>query len=174
MPHPTVCRTRDLTVFALLGALLFAGDIAFEGLPNLHPVATLTIAYTIVYRWRALIPLYIYVFLTGLSWGFQVAWVPYLIVWLPLVLLTLAVPRRAPVFLSATLYTVIAALHGFAFGLLWAPFQMALYGMPLSSLPAWIVSGLPYDLIHGLGNAAMSLAILPLSRLLARLEGKEQ
>ena len=37
---------------------------------------------------------------------------------------------------------------------------------------AWIVAGLPWDLVHGIGNLAVGLLILPLSELLKKLNRK--
>ena len=36
----------------------------------------LTIVYTVVYRRKALIPIYIYVFMNGLFAGFNMWWIP--------------------------------------------------------------------------------------------------
>ena len=80
MKSPYMARTRRTVIFALLGALAFLGDIIFEGLPNVHPVAVLIAAYTVVYGWYALIPMYVYVFLIGFSWGFGAFFLPYLYV----------------------------------------------------------------------------------------------
>jgi hypothetical protein len=38
---------------------------------------------------------------------------------------------------------------------------------------AWAVAGIPFDLLHGLGNLAAGLLILPLSTLLFRLEKRK-
>ena len=58
-------RTRDMVIFAMLGTLMFCSKIAMETLPNVHLLGMLTMVYTIVYRYRALIPVYIYVILVG-------------------------------------------------------------------------------------------------------------
>ncbi len=162
--------TRDMTVFALLGALLFAGDIVFEAIPNVHPVTAFLAAYTLVYRWRALIPLYVYVLMTGITWGFSPFWLPYLYIWLPFVLLIMLIPRRAPLWLKGALCLAACALHGLSFGLLWAPFQMVNFGWTWDATLAWVAVGLPYDALHAAGNAIASLIVLPLAGLLAKLE----
>ncbi|MBQ3590332.1 MAG: hypothetical protein II979_00205, partial [Clostridia bacterium] len=56
-------KLTRLVLFAMLGTLVFASKIAMESLPNIHPAAMLLMAYTVVYRSHALIPLYVYVFL---------------------------------------------------------------------------------------------------------------
>ncbi len=52
-------QLRDMLVLAMLGALMFAGKQVFEAFPNFHPLGMLLMTYTVVYRVRALIPLYI-------------------------------------------------------------------------------------------------------------------
>ena len=65
-----------MVIFAMFGAMMFCSTLIMEGLPNIHPLAMFIIVLTVVYRGKALIPLYIYVILSGLRWGFGLAWVP--------------------------------------------------------------------------------------------------
>ena len=65
----------------MLGTIMFVSKIVMEALPNIHLLGTLTMTYTVVYRKKALIPLYVYVFLNGLYAGFSLWWVPYLYIW---------------------------------------------------------------------------------------------
>jgi energy-coupling factor transport system substrate-specific component len=70
---PTV---REIAVFGVLGALMFALNLAMEALPNIHLVGVFIIAATAVYRQKALYPLYVYVLLNGLYAGFSLWWIP--------------------------------------------------------------------------------------------------
>ena len=157
--------TWELVLFALLGTLLVGGDLLMEWLPNIHLVGVLITTYTAVYRWKALIPLYVYVLLLGLLNGFATWWVPYLYVWAILWGATMLLPRKLTP-KTAIAYTTVCALHGFLFGTLYAPSQVLLFGLPWSALPAWIAAGLPFDIIHGIGNAVLGLLIYPLAKLL--------
>ena len=73
--------TREMTVFAMLGAVMYASKMIMEAAPNIHLLGTFITAYTIVYRKKALYPIYTYVILNGLFSGFASWWVPYLYVW---------------------------------------------------------------------------------------------
>lgn len=158
-------------IFGMFGALMFASKYLMELLPNIHLLALFLGAITAVYRVRALIPLYLYVFLDGLIHGFSLWWLPYLYVFLPLFLGFLAIPRRAPRWLKAILYPTVAALHGFAFGMLYAPAQALLFGLDsLDKVLAWIAVGIPFDIVHGISNAAFGTLILPFAMLIERLE----
>ena len=174
MKNPYIERTRRMAIFALLGALAFLGDIVFEALPNIHPVAVLLSAYTVVYGFGALIPLYVYVFLIGFSWGFGAFWLPYLYVWLPLFLLIHMVPRKWPSLLRIVLYSLICTVHGLFFGILWAPFQALMFGFTAKQTMAWILAGLSFDIVHAVGNACASALIFPIVRVLRLLEHKEE
>ena len=62
--------TRELAIFGMLGSLMYASKIIMEAAPNIHLLGVFTIAFTVVYRKKALYPLYTYVLLNGLLSGF--------------------------------------------------------------------------------------------------------
>ena len=101
-----------MVVFAMLGSLMFVSKLVMEFLPNIHLLGALTMTYTLVYRSRALIPIYIHVFLTGLYAGFGVWWVPYLYIWTILWGITMLLPRKMPPKVAGVVYMAICALHG--------------------------------------------------------------
>ena len=71
---------KELIVFAMLGTIMFLSDLLMEALPNIHAIAMFIALFTLVYRWKALIPLYVYVALTGGYAGLAQWWIPYLYV----------------------------------------------------------------------------------------------
>ena len=150
---------------------MFISKLVMEFLPNIHLLGALTMIYTLVYRSRALIPIYIYVFLNGLYAGFGLWWVPYLYIWTILWGITMLLPKKMPPKVAAPIYMTVCALHGLAFGTLYAPFQALAFGFSAKQTLAWIVAGLPWDAIHAVGNLVVGVLIVPLSRLLTRLEG---
>lgn len=161
---------RETVIFALLGALMFCAYIITQALPNLHLLGMFTMTYTVVYRKKALIPIYIYVFLNGLYAGFSVWWLPYLYIWTILWGVTMLLPRRMPKKLACVLYPAVCCLHGLAFGTLYAPAAALISAMDWDQTLAWIVAGLPFDLIQGIGNLLAGLLIVPLSTFLTKLE----
>ena len=161
---------RQMVIFAMLATIMFCSKLVMEFLPNIHLLGVLTMVYTIVYRARALVPIYLYVMLNGLYAGFSMWWVPYLYIWTILWGITMLLPRRMPRGVACVVYPLICALHGLAFGILYAPAQAVMFGLNAQQMYAWIIAGLPWDLLHGIGNFAVGLLILPLSTLLRRLE----
>ncbi|MBQ3094459.1 MAG: hypothetical protein IJC52_04730 [Clostridia bacterium] len=149
-----------IVMFGLLGAMMFAGDVLMEWLPNVHFVGILIVAATVVYRAKALFPLYIYVFLSGLFGGFSTWWIPYLYVWTVLWGMAMLIPQRLPNKAAPFVYAAVCGLHGLLFGTLCAPAQMLLFGLNVEGTLAWIAAGLPFDLIHAAGNAVGGLVLI--------------
>lgn len=159
-----------MVIFAMLGTLMFCSKIVMEVLPNIHMLGMLTIVYTVVYRKKALIPIYIYVFLNGLFAGFNMWWIPYLYIWTLLWGAVMLLPRNLPDKFACFVYPALCALHGILFGILYAPAQALMFGFTFEQTLAWIASGLPFDLLHSTGNLAAGLLILPLTKLLRKLD----
>lgn len=153
---------KELAIFSVLGALMYVSKMVMEFLPNVHLLATFIVAMTVVFRWKALYPLYVFVFLTGLLNGFNLWWISYLYIWTVLWGITMLLPKQMPPWLAAIVYYLVAGLHGFAYGTLYAPAQALMFHLNLEQTVAWIVAGLPWDAIHGIGNIACGILILPL------------
>ena len=164
-------KLRLLAVFAMLGTVMFVSDILMEFLPNVHIVGVLTVVYTIVYRAKALVPIYVYVLLNGFFSGFGIWWLAYLYVWALLWGAAMLVPRRLPKVVRGIIYVLISTLHGLAFGLLYLPVQM-IYSSDPTYLFLWLVKGFfTADIYHATGNLIFGiLLIMPLSELLLKLE----
>ena len=159
----------ELVLFSMLGAMMFCSKIIMELFPNIHLIGMFCVLITVVFRFKALIPIYIFVLITGVYAGFAFWWIPYLYIWLPLWTIAMLIPRRTPRWLACIIYPLICALHGLAYGTLYAPAQALMYGLDFDGMIAWIVAGLPFDAIHSLGNLAAGLLVYPLSELMLRL-----
>ncbi len=162
-------RIFYMCVFAMLGTVMFCSKIIMEFLPNIHLLGMLTMVYTLVFRARALIPIYLYVLLNGIYAGFNMWWMPYLYIWTILLGITMLLPKNMPYKLGTVVYPAVCALHGLAFGALYAPAQAIMFGMNFQQTAAWIISGLPWDAVHMAGNFVVGLLILPLYRVLLKL-----
>lgn len=158
-----------MVVFAMLGTVMFCSKIIMEALPNIHLLGMLTMTYTLAFRKKALIPIYIYVMLNGLYAGFNMWWYPYLYIWTVLWALTMLLPKNMPKKAKCIVYPALCCLHGLLFGILYSPVQALMMGMNFETTVAWIVSGLPWDLLHGIGNLFAGMLILPLSETLIKL-----
>lgn len=161
---------REIVIFSMLGSIMYASKIIMEFIPNVHLLGMFTMTYTLVYRKKALYPIYIYILLNGLFAGFATWWLPYLYIWTVLWGATMLLPKNIPSKLRPFVYMVVCALHGFLFGTLYAPAQALLFGLNFHGMIAWIIAGLPWDMIHGISNFCCGILIVPLVALLNRLE----
>ncbi len=162
-----------MAVFAMFGVTMYASKEIMAVLPNIHLLGMFTMLLTLAYRSRALYPIYVFVFLLGLVYGFPLTWWPaYLYIWTVLWGVTMLLPRNMPDKVAAVVYPVVCALHGLAFGTLYAPWQALVFGLDLDAIWAWILAGLPFDLVHAAGNLCAGLLVLPFSKLLRRLNRK--
>ena len=148
---------------------MLCSKVIMEPLPNIHPVGMLTMVYTIVFRKKALIPLYIYVFLNGVLLGFSPWWVPYLYIFTILWAVTMILPRKMKKSMQYTVYPIVCALHGLAFGILYAPAHALMFGFDFEQTLLWISTGISWDFVHCFGNFFIGLLIVPLSELLKKL-----
>ncbi len=160
---------KEIAIFGMLGAVMYASKVIMDAIPNVHLIGLFVIAITIVYRKKALYPLYIFVFLTGLLNGFGIWWVPYLYIWTIPWAITMLLPKNMKPKKAVIVYMVVCAAHGFLYGVLYAPFQALAFGLSFEGALAWIASGLPFDAIHGVSNLFLGTLIVPLARLLRKL-----
>ncbi len=159
---------RELVLFAMLGALMFGSKVLMDALPNIHLLGMFIMVFTIVFRAKALVPIYVYVLLLGVYGAFSPWWVPNLYIWTVLWGVTMLLPRKMPKKAACFVYPAVCCLHGLFYGTLYAPTQALLLGMDLKQTILWIIAGLPWDALHGLGNLCAGMLVLPLSTVLKK------
>ena len=160
----------EITVFSMLGAIMYCSKIILEWAPNVHLLGMFTMAFTLVYRKKALIPIYVFVLLLGVLNGFNGWWFPYLYIWALLWGITMLLPIKMPQALAAVTYAVICSLHGFLFGILYAPAQAIMFGLDFKQMITWISSGAIFDIVHGISNFFAGFLIIPMTKLLKRID----
>ena len=159
-------KLKDIIILSLMGALMAASDFVFDFLPNVHLVGVFIVATTVVYRKWALLSVYVYVFIQGLIGGFALWWIPYLYIWDFLWGAVMLLPKNIPEKIKLIIYMSVCSLHGFLFGILYAPSQALMFGLDFKGTLAWIVSGLPFDIIHGVSNFLCGMLIYPTVKIL--------
>jgi len=155
----------------MLGTIILASQIVMYGLPGVQLVMFFIATFTLTYRWRALIPVYVYVLLYLMYYGFFPWNLPYLYIWLPLWgLFMLAGKIKLPKKALVPIYMVLCGLYGLAFGALYAPFWALIAGLNFRQTVAWIIAGLPTDIVYAVSNFTAGVLIIPLSELLKKLD----
>ena len=156
-------QIRELVLFAMLGSLAFSAKLALMWLPNIEPVSLLVMLYAVRFGKKSLYPVYVYVLLEFLVYGFNLWAVCYLYVW---PILAYAAYRLRSME-SAWGWALLSACFGLFFGALCAPVYLVTGG--LHAAAAWWISGIPFDLLHCAGNFLLALVLFkPLRKLMER------
>ena len=161
---------KELAVFGMLGTLMCISKYVMEFLPNMHLLAVFTVAFTVVFRKKALYPIYIFVFIIGLFSGFSVWWLPYLYIWAVLWGAVMLIPKNINPKIAPFVYIAVCSLHGFLYGTIYVPAQALLFGLDFKGTVAWIVAGLPFDMVHGFSNLILGVLIVPIIKVLKKLK----
>lgn len=159
-------KLREMALFAVLGSLAFGTKVSMMWLPNIEPVSLFVMLFAVTFGKKALCPIFVYVFLEIAMYGLNLWSINYLYVWNVLALAAWLLRKMT----SAVGWAVLAGLFGLFFGALCAPVYLVTGG--LSAAIAWWVSGIPYDIIHGISNFIMVLVLfVPLRKVMERLYG---
>ena len=161
---------REIATFGMLGAVMYASKLIMQLLPNIHLLGVFIVAFTVVYRKKALYPIYTYVILDGIFSGFATWWIPYLYIWTVLWGAAMLLPKNMPKKIQPVVYIIVCAAHGFLFGTLYAPAKAILYGLSFKGMVAWIIAGLPFDCIHCISNFFCGMLIMHIIMVLRAAE----
>ena len=148
----------------MLGALTFGAKVAMSGLPNIEPVSLMVMLFAVVFGWKGLYPIYLYVLMEILLYGINLWNINYLYIWLILALCAMAMRKlRNPLW-----WALLSGAFGMAFGLLCCPVYAVLNGWNFAI--RWWQAGIPFDIPHAVGNFIIALLLFaPLRILLEKL-----
>lgn len=159
---------RQIALFGVLGALTFGAKVAMSGLPNIEPVSLMVMLFAVVFGWKALYPVYLYVLMEILLYGINFWNINYLYIWTILAVAAILMKKLR----HSLWWAALSGLFGLAFGLLCSPVYMVVmksfsYGI------RWWIAGLPFDITHAVGNFVIALFLfVPLRNLLEKLYRK--
>ena len=150
-------------MFGVLGALTFAAKYAMSALPNIEPVSLLIMLYAVVFGWKALYPMYLYVAMEIMIYGLGLWNINYLYIW-TILLVAAMLLRKMETPLG---WAMLSAAFGLVFGALCGIVDVFVGGFEYA-LAKW-VSGIYFDVLHCAGNFVMALLLFaPLRKLLTR------
>ncbi|MCI8402550.1 MAG: hypothetical protein HFI38_10780 [Lachnospiraceae bacterium] len=158
-------KVRDLTVMALLGAVLYVGQVGMAFLPNIEVVSVLILVYTLTLGRKALFPVSAFILLEGTTFGFGLWWFTYLYIWYVWYLAVRLMRRNE----SVLMWAAAAGFYGLSFGALCAiPY---LFAGGTGAALAWWTAGLFFDILHCAGNFVTTLILYrPLMRVMAYIK----
>ena len=158
---------RQIALFGMLGALTFGAKVAMSGLPNIEPVSLMVMLFAVVFGWKGLYPVYLYITMEVLLYGINLWNINYLYIWAILFVGAYFMRRlKNPIF-----WALLSGFFGLAFGFLCTPVYMVIDSF--SYAMRWWAAGFAFDITHCIGNFTIALILFyPLRKLLTKLYAK--
>ena len=161
---------NDLIILALITIFAITGRILLEPLPNVQPVTVVVLLVGIHHgATRSIGVATIIAISSNLVMGHGL-WTFYQALGWSLVGVTgalLSQSLRADDKISIPRVAGVSFVAAFAFD--WVVSLSVLHTLPLETLPVYILAGLPFDLVHGVGNVAFAAWLAePISDILSR------
>ena len=158
---------RQIVLFGMLGALIFAAKYVMAFLPNIEPVSLMVMLCAVVFGRKAAYPIALYVVMEFLFYGLGLWNINYLYIW---AILAIAAGQMRNV-RGALPWAILSGTFGLLFGALCAPVDVVIGGFGYAAAK-W-VSGIPFDVAQCVGNFAIALVkFIPMRNLLEKLYAK--
>ncbi len=158
---------RDICLFAVFAAMTFAMKVVMSGLPNIEPTSLMVMLFMVVFGWRGLYPVYVYVLLEVICYGINTWTIYYLYVWAVLGVAAFLLRKME----SPLLWAILSGTFGLLFGSLCAVTDGFLFGWSYALVK--LIDGIPFDITHCIGNFVIALLLFkPLRRLMEKLYHK--
>ncbi|MCR5640808.1 MAG: hypothetical protein K6G04_05565 [Lachnospiraceae bacterium] len=157
----------DIASMGLMLAIVEVCKHALDFLPNIELVSFLFIVFTLHFGWRILILTWAFSLVECLYFGFGPWTITYFYVWPILIIAVMLLKRfggEHPLF-----YATLSGCFGLSFGFLCSLYTLVIGGVGMQI--TWWISGIPYDLVHCIGNFTICLVLFyPVNQALKRLK----
>ena len=144
---------KDITIMALMVAIIEVCKFALAHIPNVELTSFWIIMFTLYFGARIFYIIPVFILIEGAVYGIHLWWIMYLYAWPLLAIVTLLLRKMK----GTWEWSMVSGIFGLSFGLLCAIpyiFTSGIYG----AFAYW-VAGIPYDLIHGVGNFVIMLVL---------------
>lgn len=152
----------DITLTGLMVAVIEVSKMALAFLPNIELTSFWLILFTLFFGRRIALVVPVFILIEGTVYGFGIWWVMYLYAWPLLVCLTWMFRRQE----SVWFWSILSGAFGLSFGALCAvPYFFLGAGggagvaAGIRTALAWWVAGIPWDIVHCVGNFALMLVL---------------
>ncbi len=163
---------RDVTLIGLMVAIIEVCKIALSWAPNIELTSFWVIMFTLYFRKKIFFVIPVFILVEGVMYGIHIWWIMYLYAW-PLLALIAGAFRKMD---SAFGWSIVSGVFGFLFGLLCSIpyiFIGAVDGIAsgFRMAFAWWISGIPWDMVHGVGNFFIMLVLYrPISSVMKKAD----
>lgn len=151
-----------------MSAILYVSKVALEFLPNIELVSLLVVIYSLVFGWETILIVTVFNMFELIQWGFGTWWFSYLYVWPLLCAITMLLKKLIKE--EFVIWAIVSGVFGLIFGSLFALFYLF---VDTKYAFAYWISGLPWDVVHCVGNFVLMLVLgKPVYKLLKMLNQK--
>lgn len=148
-------KTKQLVYIAVLGALLYVGQVALSFIPNVEFVSLFILIMTITMPQFALYAIFVFILLEGIQWGFGLWWWSYLYVW-PILYMIVKFLKTYIKENDVLSWSIVLGFYGLIFGSL---FAIAYIPVSFGYAFTYWISGIMFDIIHAIGNFIICLLL---------------
>lgn len=152
---------RDIALIGVMVAVMVVCKEILSFLPNIELVSFWIIMFTLFFGWKILFAVPVFVLIEGCLYGMGLWWIMYLYAW-PLLALIAYLNRRQE---SVWFWSILSAVFGLFFGFLCA-LPYVVIGMTDKGIRGglyagftWWVAGIPWDIMHCIGNFVIMLVL---------------
>ncbi len=161
-------KAKDISLMAVLGAVLFISQVALSFLPNVELVSLFIIIFTRCFRKKIIGILSVFLLLEILMYGINTWVIMYLYVW-PILALISYIFKDIK---SVAFWALISGFFGLIFGALCSIVYFFIGG--IGGGIAYFIAGIPFDILHCISNVCVVFLLLkPLEILLCKLKLKD-
>lgn len=152
---------REIALIGMMVAVIEVCKAALSFLPNIELTTFWLILFTLYFGRRIMLVVPVFILIEGFIYGVGTWWIMYLYTW-PLLVLVVWLFRRQE---SVWVFSIVSGVFGLFFGFLCAiPYVVvgAVGGGLWNGLYAgftWWVAGIPWDIVHGIGNFILMLIL---------------
>ena len=153
----------DIVIIGMMTAALESAKMALSFVPNVELVTLLIILFTLVIGKRVYYAIAAFVLVEGMLYGFGIWWIMYVYMWPMLAFVTWILRKQK----DRLCFALLSGAFGLGFGAMCSIPYLFIGGIHTAF--AWWVSGIPFDMIHGVSNFVLMLVLYkPLRRVLER------
>lgn len=163
---------RDITIIGLMVAVIEVCKIALGVIPNVELTTFWLIIFTMYLGKKIFFVVPVFILIEGFIYGIHLWWLMYLYVWPLLVLITWIFRKNEDVWF----WSFLSGGFGLFFGLLCSLVYVLIgwtdggFMNGLQVAFAWWITGIPWDVIHGVANFVLMLVLYrPMKRIMGKL-----
>lgn len=145
---------REIAFVGMMVAVIEVCKVVLMGIPNVELTTFWIIMFSLYFGNRIFYAVPVFILIEGTLFGFGMWWVMYLYAWPLLAIISRAFHKMD----SAVGWAILSGIFGLSFGFFCSiPYFVigAVDGGFVAGVQAgfaWFVSGIPFDIVHGIGN----------------------